>query len=924
MFSSHNSSPSVTRSFNLFSSRYFRFLLVLAVFLCLYPGARIDTFATTLIVPLGGDFQAALNVSQPGDTIILQAGATYIGPFILPVKSGSSFVTIQSSSLSLLPAPGVRVTPANASAMPKLVSAGSGSPVVQTVPSAHHFCFVGIEFTLLDANAFVYDLIMLGNGTTAQNSLTQVPHHFVFDRCYIHGLPNIHVKRGISVNSAYTDILNSYISEIKEVGTDTQAICGWNGPGPFRIINNYLEAAGENILFGGADIPIPNLVPSDIEIRQNYITKQLSWRIGDPSYAGTHWSVKNLFELKNAQRVTFDGNVLEYNWGDGQDGSAMLITPRNQSGAAPWTVVQDVQITNNVVRHSGNGLQILGHDTYNLSLPSKRITIDNNLFVDIDGATWNSAGKFAVIGGGGDQIIFNHNTVFQSGNIMSIYGDPTTNFVFNNNLLPHNVYGIIGDGGTAGLATLSLYMPGAVMNRTVIAGAGIAPYYPANNFFPTILESVQFTDRTNGNYRLAASSPYKNLGTDGKDPGCDFDQLNAAMGGSQPSPPPTPTPTPTPTATPTPMPTPMPTTNLGRQVGLAKHNGQILANQLSSTISPTGLSSSPDGSIMDSSTTTAIGEFVSDIQQACAVYNDEGAVLPAAARINDAQQAALAAAGHANQAATQGDLAGVKSYLRQAITYLALSEVLITYGDVANPIDFAPYMVRQQYIDFLDREPDQSGNDFWVNEIVSCVSDANCVAAKRINVSASFFLSIEFQQTGYYVYRLYKSSYGRVPTLQEFLPDNVSIANGVIVGADGWEARLAGNKQAFVQGWVQRSDFQARYAGLTNDQYVDTLIANGGVTITPAERNDLVQDLVNGKPRADVLAKLVDNPTVSRGEFNSAFVLMQYFGYLGRDPDSAGFNFWLSKLNQFNGDFAQAEMVRAFLDSGEYRQRFGQ
>jgi len=321
---------------------------------------------------------------------------------------------------------------------------------------------------------------------------------------------------------------------------------------------------------------------------------------------------------------------------------------------------------------------------------------------------------------------------------------------------------------------------------------------------------------------------------------------------------------------------------------------------------------------------TGLGEFVSEVQQACAVYNQDGAAFPAAARINDALQGALRAALQANQAATQGDLAGVKSYLRQAITDLALSDVLITYGDVANPIDFAPYMVRQQYVDFLNREPDQVGGDFWGNEITSCGSDSQCVEVKRINVSAAFFLSIEFQQTGYFVDRLYKSSYGRVPVLQEFLPDNVSIASGVIVGSDGWEARLAGNKQAFVQGWVQRADFQARYAGLTNEQYVDTLISNVRVTITAAERDDLVQNLVNGSSRADVLAKLVENPTFTSGEFNSAFVLMQYFGYLGRDPDSAGFNFWLSKLNQFNGDFAKAEMVKAFLGSIEYRRRFGQ
>jgi hypothetical protein len=326
---------------------------------------------------------------------------------------------------------------------------------------------------------------------------------------------------------------------------------------------------------------------------------------------------------------------------------------------------------------------------------------------------------------------------------------------------------------------------------------------------------------------------------------------------------------------------------------------------------------------MDQPTTTAIANFVSEIQQVYATFNDSRDVYPAAARIDVALQAAFNAGSQANQAANQGDLDGVKRHLREAITNLELSDVLITYGDVANPIDFPSYMVRQQYVDFLNREPDQSGDDFWSNEITSCGADIRCVEVKRINVSAAFFLSIEFQETGYYVYRLYKSSYGRVPLLQEFLPDNAIVARGLIVGETGWEAKLARNKQAFVQSWVQRADFQARYSGLTNEQFVDTLIANVGVTITPAERDDLVQDLVNGKSGAYVLAKLVENPAVTRKEFNSAFVLMQYFGYLGRDPDKPGFNFWLDKLNRFDGNFINAEMVKAFLSSIEYRRRFG-
>ncbi|HEV2830284.1 MAG TPA: right-handed parallel beta-helix repeat-containing protein [Pyrinomonadaceae bacterium] len=494
------------------------------------PRRTADATSRTLRLKAGHNLQRALDASQPGDTIVLEAGATYVGPFTLPNKSGSSYITIQSSGLTLLPADGQRVTPANASAMPKLVSPGSGSPVLQTASAAHHFRFVGIEVMPRDAAAFVYDLIVLGTGT---QTLAEVPHHFIFDRCYIHAYPNQGVKRGIALNSAFTEIRNSYISDFKVVGQDSQAICGWNGPGPFQIVNNYLEAAGENIMFGGADISIPGLVPSDIEIRRNHLYKPLSWRVGDPSYAGTHWSVKNLFELKNAQRVVADGNLFENNWGDAQNGFAVLLTPR--AGAASWTVVQDVQFTNNIIRHSGSGMQMLGRDTYGVSQQSKRITIENNLFEDIDGPKWAGEGKFVVMGGGGDQITFNHNTILQSGNIMSVYGAPTTNFVFTNNIVPHNSYGITGDGKAPGLETLNVYLPNSIFKKNVVVATGDQSaweaLYPPGNYFIPSFATVKFVDAVRGNYRLAGDSPFRGRGTGKSNIGCNFD--SPGFGGSQ-------------------------------------------------------------------------------------------------------------------------------------------------------------------------------------------------------------------------------------------------------------------------------------------------------------------------------------------------------------------------------------------------------
>ena len=306
------------------------------------------------VLKAGADLQKAVDNAKPGDTIVLEAGATYKGPLKLPNKPGSQWITIQSSALeSGLPRSGGRVTPAHAGAMPKIVTATNGEPALKTAAGAHHYRFIGIEFAPVDGTVRVGDLIKLGS-TRDQTTLEQVPHHLVFERCYIHGLPGTALKRGIALNSAHTDIIDSYLSEFKAKGQDAQAVCGWNGPGPFRLINNYLEGSGENVMFGGDWSRIPNLVPSDIEVRGNHFAKPLEWR-------GV-WTVKNLFEIKNARRVVIDGNLFEYNWKDGQTGSAILFKSSNANGKAPWSVCEDVTFTNNIVRHAGGGVNILGYD----------------------------------------------------------------------------------------------------------------------------------------------------------------------------------------------------------------------------------------------------------------------------------------------------------------------------------------------------------------------------------------------------------------------------------------------------------------------------------------------------------------------------------------------------------------------------------
>jgi hypothetical protein len=263
-----------------------------------------------------------------------------------------------------------------------------------------------------------------------------------------------------------------------------------------------------------------------------------------------------------------------------------------------------------------------------------------------------------------------------------------------------------------------------------------------------------------------------------------------------------------------------------------------------------------------------------------------------------------------------------------------------------NRIDDPQFFVTQHYRDFLNREPDASGLAFWVNEITSCGTNAQCIQVKRVNVSAAFFLSIEFQETGYLVYRFYKAAYGNLPNapvplrFNEFLPDTQQIGLEVVVGTADWQTRLEANKRAYAAAFGARSSLASVLpASLTPTQFVDALYTNGGIVSPPSsERTAAINEFAGAGNTADTAARgralrrVAENSTLAQHELNRAFVLMQYYGYLRRNPydppestlDYQGYNFWLGKLNQFNGDYVAAEMVKAFLVSGEYRERFVQ
>ncbi|MFL6334991.1 MAG: DUF4214 domain-containing protein [Pyrinomonadaceae bacterium] len=258
----------------------------------------------------------------------------------------------------------------------------------------------------------------------------------------------------------------------------------------------------------------------------------------------------------------------------------------------------------------------------------------------------------------------------------------------------------------------------------------------------------------------------------------------------------------------------------------------------------------------------------------------------------------------------------------------------------SNPVDSSAFFVRQHYHDFLNREPDAAGLQFWTDNIESCgtgIEAAQCREVKRIDTSAAFFLSIEFQRTGFLVYRLYKASLPEkdyrlrsLPRYLEFVRDTQEVGRGVVVGQAGWEQALEANTALLLADFISRPEFALQYPESLNEfEYVNRLNVQAGSPLTQVERDQLVVGMLLGtETRASVLRKVAENPEFTRRETNRAFVLMQYFGYLRRAPndppntDFSGLDFWLGKLDEFGGDYRRAEMVKAFLESIEYRARF--
>lgn len=479
----------------------------------------------TIAVRRGENLQAAIDGAQAGDVLLLDAGATYSGNFTLPRKTGAGWITIRTSTPDAsLPPEGERVTPAHAPLL-ATISSPNHEYAIRTAPgvAASYYRLVGLEVTFARAAGWNYGLVLFGDGSRAQSSLAQVPHDLVIDRSYVHGHPSLPLSRCIVLNSARTAIVDSYVSECHGL-EETNAIKGWNGPGPFKIVNNYLEAAAVNIMFGGVDPEIRGLVPSDIEIRRNHVSKQVKWK--------RVWMVKNLLELKNAQRVLVEGNVFENNWVDAQDGYAILMKSSNQSGGCTWCVSQDVTFRFNRIANSGAGINISAKPEAQPAVHARRIAIYGNVVDRINVPGFEGPGRAIQTGGDLADLVIEHNTFIVEGGSGAVffanYG-PLKGFRYTNNITTRGRYGILGGGGdvTEGQPTLARYAPDGVVAGNVMVGAPVGTY-PPGNFFPTGLAGVGFTDPARYVWKLSAGSPYKGRSTDGTDPGADIDLLEAA------------------------------------------------------------------------------------------------------------------------------------------------------------------------------------------------------------------------------------------------------------------------------------------------------------------------------------------------------------------------------------------------------------
>jgi hypothetical protein len=517
----------------------------------------------------GDDLQSKLNSLNCGDTAVLQTGVTWTGNFKLPFRScdDQHWIVIQSSALDKLPPMGTRIGPADAPNMPRILTQNS-QPAIDTAATGdgrdlpvNHYRLIGIEIGAVwdtrnpphGADPEIYIIANFGIGGTA---VDKYPHHILIDRCYIHGARTNEVRHGVRFTASHFTVINSYISDIHRSGRDSTAISSDFSQGPIKIVNNYLEAAGENILFGGTDPPVHGSIPSDIEVRQNYFFKQLSWKQGSANYLGIRWTLKNLFECKNCQRVLLEGNVFENQWA-GDQANAIVLTPRNANGHCEWCVVADVTFRYNRVTHAAGFLSILGADANSAggslgpSQPAQRINVHDNVIEDINNKEWGggdySNGKILtiVMGTGSpkiDKFSLVHNTFSGNGSACNSLITFATNskavtmtgLVVRDNIFPACKYSISGDYGPDRNALMGAAKGSYIFNNNVFVGWDLtgmsSDLFIPHNAKVSDYIGVGFQNYkggVGGDYHLSPRSSFRKKASDGKDIGANIDLVNS-------------------------------------------------------------------------------------------------------------------------------------------------------------------------------------------------------------------------------------------------------------------------------------------------------------------------------------------------------------------------------------------------------------
>jgi hypothetical protein len=530
------------------------------------------------IVNAGESLQGALNNASCGDTIELQAGATFTGLFTFPAKScdDSHWIILRTNNLpSQLPPEQTRITPcyAGISSLPsrpsyncaspakimaKIISSGasgSSGPLLFAV-GANHYRLIGLEITRPANPNSIINLAWLQSGGPA--------HHIIFDRVWMHGVAQYDTRRGIDLGgSTYVAVIDSYFSDfhcttVTGMCSDSQAIVGGMGSlamGPYKIVNNYLEASGENILFGGGG---GTRSPTDIEIRRNHFYKPRTWQKGQAGYVGGKggypFLVKNHFELKNGQRILFEANILENTWGGfSQAGYSILLTPKNQGGTCAKCQVTDVTVRYNRICHVAAAFQIANVPSGSaVALDGERYSIHDVIADDINSAAYLGAGVLAQISQASvgpilKKVSMNHITAFPDKSLFYI-GSSTSeqmqSFTFVNSIVNAGQYPVWSTGGSNNCASYNVplrtfgacFNPYVVTDNAIIACSSNWPpsSWPAGNIFPsnvTLVQFVSYNGGNGGNYQLRSSSAYYGTASDGKDMGADVVLLNQKLVG---------------------------------------------------------------------------------------------------------------------------------------------------------------------------------------------------------------------------------------------------------------------------------------------------------------------------------------------------------------------------------------------------------